>query len=210
MTILRWLYLVAKPRKKKVYTTTTVETTLFFFFWVWGSMVYTLLSGPMVYTLFPCFPRKRVYTIAFFALRPWGRVTDREKRGSTVVVYTLFSPENHPLAILDKSCVLSLSVALCVLRPILLRPVSLRPSPGKGMDQWRSKFSESFSLDRHWSIECSSLLWHGHVADILILSVWWRRKGSRARKPWSANREPRGWQKKGCGDRCQERPEEGA
>ena len=25
------------------------------------------------------------------------------------------------------------------------------------MDQWRSKFSESFSLDRHWSIECSSL-----------------------------------------------------
>ena len=28
--------------------------------------MYTLLSGPMVYTLFPCFPRKRVYTIAFF------------------------------------------------------------------------------------------------------------------------------------------------
>ena len=26
------------------------------------------------------------------------------------------------------------------------------------MDQWRSKFSESFSLDRYWSIECSSLL----------------------------------------------------
>ena len=25
------------------------------------------------------------------------------------------------------------------------------------MDQWHSKFSESFSLDRHWSIECSSL-----------------------------------------------------
>ena len=25
------------------------------------------------------------------------------------------------------------------------------------MDQWRSKFSESFSLDRHWSIERSSL-----------------------------------------------------
>ena len=24
------------------------------------------------------------------------------------------------------------------------------------MDQWRSKFSESFSLDRYWSIECSS------------------------------------------------------
>ena len=26
------------------------------------------------------------------------------------------------------------------------------------MDQWRSKFSESFSLDRYWSIEFSSLL----------------------------------------------------
>ena len=25
------------------------------------------------------------------------------------------------------------------------------------MDQWRSTFSESFGLDRHWSIECSSL-----------------------------------------------------
>ena len=33
----------------------------------------------------------------------------------------------------------------------------IRISPGKGMDQWRSKFSESFGLDRHWSIECSSL-----------------------------------------------------
>ena len=29
-------------------------------------MVYTLLSGPMVYTIFSCFPRKMVYTIAFF------------------------------------------------------------------------------------------------------------------------------------------------
>ena len=28
------------------------------------------------------------------------------------------------------------------------------------MDQWHSKFSESFSLDRYWSIECSSLVWH--------------------------------------------------
>ena len=33
----------------------------FFFFRVWSSMVYTLLSGPMVYTLFSCFPRKMVY-----------------------------------------------------------------------------------------------------------------------------------------------------
>ena len=29
-------------------------------------MVCTLLSGPMVYALSPCFPRKMVYTIAFF------------------------------------------------------------------------------------------------------------------------------------------------
>ena len=27
----------------------------------------------------------------------------------------------------------------------------------KDMDQWRSKFFESFSLDRYWSIERSSL-----------------------------------------------------
>ena len=30
-------------------------------------------------------------------------------------------------------------------------------SPEIRMDQWRSKFSKSFSLDRYWSIECSSL-----------------------------------------------------
>ena len=66
----------SKAGKKKVYTT-TVETLLFFFFRVWGSVVYTLLSGPMVYTLFPCFPRTMVYTIAFLALWPRGRATDR-------------------------------------------------------------------------------------------------------------------------------------
>ena len=77
--------------KNKVYTI-TVETLLFFFFRVWGSMVYTLLSGPMVYTLFPCFPRKIVYTIAFFALWPRGQATDREKRCPTVVVHTRLSP----------------------------------------------------------------------------------------------------------------------
>ena len=31
-----------------------------------------------------------VYTIAVFALWPWGRATDRERSGATVVVYTLF------------------------------------------------------------------------------------------------------------------------
>ena len=70
-----------------------METLLFFFVRVWGSMVYTLLSGPMVYTLFPCFPRKMVYTIAFFALWARGWATDREKRGATVVVYIGDAPE---------------------------------------------------------------------------------------------------------------------
>ena len=28
--------------------------------------MYTLLSGPIMYTLFHCFPRKMVYTIAIF------------------------------------------------------------------------------------------------------------------------------------------------
>ena len=56
-------------------------------------MVYTLLSGPMVYTPFPSFSQEKlVYTIAFFALWPRGRATDRERRGGTVVVYTLFFP----------------------------------------------------------------------------------------------------------------------
>ena len=41
-------------------------------------MVYTLLSGPMVYyTLFPCFPKEVVYTIAFFLCDlGLGRVTE--------------------------------------------------------------------------------------------------------------------------------------
>ena len=33
-----------------------------------ASMVYTLLSRPMVYTLFPCFPRSMVYTTVSFSL----------------------------------------------------------------------------------------------------------------------------------------------
>ena len=79
-------------RKKKVYTT-TVETLLFFFFRVWGSMVYTLLSRTYGVYPFPLFfPGKMVYTIAFFALWPQGRATDREKRGPVVVVYALFFP----------------------------------------------------------------------------------------------------------------------
>ena len=60
------LVFLRKTGKKKVYTT-TVETLLFSFSGSEALMVYTLLSGPMVYTLFR-FPRKMVYTIAFFAL----------------------------------------------------------------------------------------------------------------------------------------------
>ena len=56
--------------------------------------MYTLPSGLVVCTLFPCLPRKMVYTIPFFALWPRGRATDREKRGATVVVYTLFLRES--------------------------------------------------------------------------------------------------------------------
>ena len=52
----------------------------FFFFRVWGSTVYTLLSGPMVYTLFPLFSRKMVYTIAFL-LCDLGVGRQTEKRG---------------------------------------------------------------------------------------------------------------------------------
>ena len=77
---------------RKKYTPPPWKPSFFSFSRVWGSIVYTLFSGPMVYTLFPCFPRKMVYTIAFFALWARGRATDREKRGATVVVYTLFSP----------------------------------------------------------------------------------------------------------------------
>ena len=58
-------------------------------------MVYALLSRPMVQTLFPCFPRKTVHTIAFFALGARGQATGRERRGATVVVCTLFPLEKE-------------------------------------------------------------------------------------------------------------------
>ena len=44
-------------------------------------MVYTLLSGPMVYTLFPCFPKKMVYTIAFFCSVTSGSGNRPRKEG---------------------------------------------------------------------------------------------------------------------------------
>ena len=63
---LRYPYVSQQGRKK--YTPPPWRPPFFLFFRVCGSMVHTLLSGPMVHTLFPCFPRKMVYTIAFFAL----------------------------------------------------------------------------------------------------------------------------------------------
>ena len=52
-------------------------------------MVYTLLFGPMVYTLFPCFPRKMVYIIVFCSVT-------RARRGATVVVCIF--PWEEPLS----------------------------------------------------------------------------------------------------------------
>ena len=45
-------------------------------------------------------------------------------------------------------------------------------SPEICMDQWRSKFSESFSLDRYWSIECSSL-WKQSQSPQGLKCPWW-------------------------------------
>ena len=45
-------------------------------------MVYSLLSGPMVHTLFPCFPRKMAYTIAFFCSVTSGSGDRPRKEGS--------------------------------------------------------------------------------------------------------------------------------
>ena len=56
-------------------------------------MVYTLLFGPVVCTLCPCFPRKMVSTIVVFcSVTSRGRATDRERRGATVV-YLYLRPE---------------------------------------------------------------------------------------------------------------------
>ena len=47
------------------------------------------------------------------------------------------------------------------------------------MDQGRSKFSESFSLDQHWSIECSSLqsFWGWEGPTLLFFSGKGRGEG---------------------------------
>ena len=48
----------------------TMEPRLFYN--VEASVVYTLLSGPMVYTLFPCFHKDMLYTIALLLLCDFG------------------------------------------------------------------------------------------------------------------------------------------
>ena len=40
-------------------------------------------------------------------------------------------------------------------------------------------------------------------------SIFREKICSKARKPWSANRELRGWRRRGCGEGCQEQPEKG-
>ena len=49
-------------------------------------------------------------------------------------------------------------------------------SPGKGMDQWPSKFSEGFGLDRHWFIECSSLRKKGRQPYHFLECFWTRSR----------------------------------
>ena len=45
-------------------------------------------------------------------------------------------------------------------------------SPEISMDQWCSKFSESFSLDSYWSIKCSSLEnWPQEISRIILDKV---------------------------------------
>ena len=88
------LSLLSEPltvTRKQVYTT-TVETLLFLFAFSGLRPLWCIpvdFSGPLVYTLVPCFPKERFCTIVLFALWPWGRATDRERVGTTMVVYTL-------------------------------------------------------------------------------------------------------------------------
>ena len=88
-----------RPGNKK-YTPPPRKPSFFPFSGSEASMVYTLLSGPMVYTLFPCFPRKMVYNIAFL-LCDLGVGRQTEKRGVPrwwcIVFFPLcVCPYGHP------------------------------------------------------------------------------------------------------------------
>ena len=61
-----------------------------------------------------------------------------------------------------------------------------------------------------WFLDAMEILWGALSWFGALCAIPFVRIHSRARKPWSANRELRGWQKRGCRDRCQERPEKGA
>ena len=63
-------------------------------------------------------------------------------------------------------------------------------SPEMSMDPWSWKFSESFSLDWYWSIECSSLEWAVSLNlpswQFSLLTVPWNRPSTKGqlRGPW--------------------------
>ena len=68
--------------RKTVYTTTTVEVEpSFFLFRVWGSMVYTLLSGPIGVYPFPLFSQENGMHHSFFCSVTFGVGRQTEKRG---------------------------------------------------------------------------------------------------------------------------------
>ena len=56
-------------------------------------------------------------------------------------------------------------------------------SPEIRMDQWRSKFSESFSLDRYWSIECSPLSPPPKRRNFMGMGVFQQKELKNARRP---------------------------
>ena len=90
-------------------------------------MVYSLLSGPMVYALFPCFPRKMVYTIAFLLcdLRV-GRQTEKEgvPRWWCIIFFSLPEPPSC-----SKYVLVTPVKAHC---PSFASPKSLRLGKSKG------------------------------------------------------------------------------
>ena len=85
-------------------------------------------------------------------------------------------------------------------------------SPEICMDQWCSKFSESFSLDRYWSIACSSMPYpqilgvtnvhilnvHFALRDISSMEATERRGGKKAWKGGVRWLRPKIWQGTKC------------
>ena len=63
-----------------------------------------------------------------------------------------------------------------------------------------------FLLVAQWQWQCSKEF----SQNLGELRYFRTEENSKVRKPWSANRELRGWQRGGCQDRCQEGPAKGA